>query len=515
MNKKYTANTAAVVEIGSNSVSMQIAQLKKGEISVLDTLEYPVALGHDVFETGLISFERLRELSGVLVKFSAVRQSYGIEKSTVISCTVLREAANRSLVSDQLAVQNRVSVRILEDSEEKAFIYSEVIRRLRETPSLPEGNSMIAYIGSGSIGVAVFDGKKIIDCQNIPMGALKLHDMMGALYRRSDEFHIMIEEYLDSILGRIDLKSYQIKNLILTGPEAETIARFSGAEEENGILRIRTKKLAGLYDSIRSMTAEKLSLRFGVPEEKATVLYTALSIHAAMLRFCPEAESVLSPSVTISQAVMRHTLMPKAETEFRDYVRESALACAEHTASRFHCSQSHTAVIREYACRIFDKMKKIHGLDAHKRLLLELAAILHSCGSYVSVRRHNSCTFDLVKGMDLFGLCQRDVIAVACMAGNDEGSVPPDVGGFPLLSEAEKIEISKLTAIFRLANALDKSHKGKIKNLKIGMEEDKILFRADAGCNTMLEQWAFEECSAFFKEVFGLSPELLIKSDLF
>ena len=63
---------------------------------------------------------------------------------------------------------------------------------------------MIAYVGSGSIGVAVYDGQKIIYTQNISMGALKLHDVLRHLHHQeADDFYYIIEEYLDTILNRI------------------------------------------------------------------------------------------------------------------------------------------------------------------------------------------------------------------------------------------------------------------------------------------------------------------------
>ena len=38
MNKKGAANTAAVIEIGTNNIAMRVAQLVKGEIRSLDYL---------------------------------------------------------------------------------------------------------------------------------------------------------------------------------------------------------------------------------------------------------------------------------------------------------------------------------------------------------------------------------------------------------------------------------------------------------------------------------------------
>ena len=133
----------------------------------------------------------------------------------------------------------------------------------------------------------------------------------------------------------------------------------------------------------------------------------------------------------------------------------------------------------------------------------------------MNVRQHNQCTFDLIKGMDIFGLRQSEVLETAFVAGSisDNLSVEenPDFAWLPM---EERIVISKMSAIFRLANALDKSHRGKLRDLKITLEDDQVIFKAKASENTLLERWAFAESAQYFKEVFGLSPELSIKFDM-
>ena len=514
MNKKSAGRAAAVIEIGTNNVRMRVAQWTKGSLVTLDKLEYPVSLGHDVFTNGSISFDSLREISAVLGKFSAALLSYNVDKPRVISCTALREARNRALVADQLKVRNGMDVTVLEDSQEKAYIYREIIEKLGD--SLPQsGNTLIAYVGSGSIGVAVYDGEKIIYSQNISMGALKLHDVLRSLRQTADDFHYIIEEYLDTIFNRIAISSFAVKNLVLTGSQLELVASLCEAKKSGIPYEISVKKLSSLYQSLRSATAESIANRFSITEERAALLYTSLSIYNGFLRFCPQAKTVISPPVDISEAILRYTLVPKAEPALAEYLRESALACAETTARTFSCNLEHSGRIAKIACKVFDRLKKIHGLDPSKRVLLELAAILHSCGSFVNVRQHNQCTFDLIKGMDIFGLRQREVLETAFVAGSITDSYSmeenPDYAWLPT---GERIIISKLSAIFRLANALDKSHRGKLRDLKVTLEDDRVVFKAKATENTLLERWAFAESSQFFKEVFGLSPELSIKFDV-
>ena len=63
MPKHKGGKVAAVIDIGSSDVKMQISQVRNKEIIPLNTLEYPLKLGHEVFNYGKISFECLRELS--------------------------------------------------------------------------------------------------------------------------------------------------------------------------------------------------------------------------------------------------------------------------------------------------------------------------------------------------------------------------------------------------------------------------------------------------------------------
>ncbi len=512
MQKKNAAPSAAVIEIGSNNVKMRVAQLSKGKIQTLDMLEYPIGLGHDVFENGSVSFQSLRELSEALSKFSAALLSYNIEKPRVVSCSALREAKNRALVVDQLRVRNGLDVQVLDDSQEKAYIYGEIMDRLDREQAIKEGTSLIVYVGAGSIGIAVFDGQQAVYSQNIPVGPLKLYDALSKLQHEAQDFHFIVDEYMDMLLNRVDISAFHVKNLIVTGSQMERVAKLSGARHEGEIYRLDVKKLTALYDSVRSMNPEGISLRYGITEEHAAVLYTALFIYKGLLRFCPGAQEVVSPMADISQGVLRYMLTPKADAQWAAYLRKNALACSEATAQSFGCDIQHSRRIGEFCCKIFDKLKKVHGLDPSKRLILELAATLHSCGSYVSVRQHSRCTFDLIKGMDIFGLSESQVLQIALVAGSVNPSHEEDPE-LLLLSDRERLEAMKLEAIFRMANALDKSHREKLRDLKITVDGDRVLFRAQARENTLLERWAFGEAAPFFETAFGLSPELAIKFD--
>ena len=188
---------------------------------------------------------------------------------------------------------------------------------------------------------------------------------------------------------------------------------------------------------------------------------------------------------------------------------------AKRIAAKYNCHGAHSDAISEFACTLFDKFKNLHGLSSDKKIILQLASILHSCGQYINVRMPNQCSFDLIKDLDIFGLTHEQILLTAFVAGSDEFTMPnvADAGAIPM-TEERRLEILKLVAIFRLANALDKSKRRKLRISKIRITNEKLEIKAVASGSALLEKWAFEECAGLFKEVFGLSPELQIKSEL-
>ena len=66
----------------------------------------------------------------------------------------------------------------------------------------------------------------------------------------------------------------------------------------------------------------------------------------------------------------------------------------------------------------------------------------------------------------------------------------------------------KLTALLRLANALDRSHKQKINHMKISMKNQQLLVVIDTMEDITLEKERFEQKADFFEEIYGIRPIL-------
>ena len=280
MNNKKTPKLAAVIDIDSNTLKMRVSQLKKGKICDLDILEYPMRLGHEVFTNKKLSFESLRKLSSLLHGYEDVLAEYGVKNFKTVATTTLREAKNRSFLIDQLNIQNKIQVEVLEDKQEKALIYWEILNNWNHLKKEKSDNALICYIGAGTIGLAVYDGKQIIFSQNIPIGSLKLHDMLGDIQNLTENFDTVIEEYLNSILWHINipLESGRADHLILVGNGVRLIAKICGFSLTNGRYELDCLRLKDFFEQIRTMSSDQIYRKYNLSEEVAELLYFSLAI---------------------------------------------------------------------------------------------------------------------------------------------------------------------------------------------------------------------------------------------
>ena len=76
------------------------------------------------------------------------------------------------------------------------------------------------------------------------------------------------------------------------------------------------------------------------------------------------------------------------------------------------------------------------------------------------------------------------------------------------------ILIAKLTAILRLANAMDRSHKQKLHDCRLSVKEGQLLVTTTYGGDITLEAVAFAQKADFFEEIFGIRPVLKQKRRL-
>jgi exopolyphosphatase/guanosine-5'-triphosphate,3'-diphosphate pyrophosphatase len=181
------------------------------------------------------------------------------------------------------------------------------------------------------------------------------------------------------------------------------------------------------------------------------------------------------------------------------------LASAAALGEKYRWDAPHARAVAALSVDLFDQLKAEHGLGQRERVLLEVAALLHDVGNYVNLRGHHKHTWYILSVSEIFGLGQDDMALVANVARYHRRALPQKSHlPYMALDREARVVVNKLSALLRLANALDADHLQKVKDVKVIPEEDgDWVLEVDGGGDLTMERLAALARSDFLTEVFG------------
>ena len=93
---------------------------------------------------------------------------------------------------------------------------------------------------------------------------------------------------------------------------------------------------------------------------------------------------------------------------------------------------------------------------------------------------------------------------ISQIAFGHRGKIAPrDIPNFSRQDRESRVTVLKLTALLRIADALDRGHGQKIQDFTIDFHSDTLIIRCPDTHSLALEQRAIEEKASLFEAVFG------------
>ncbi|MCL2698706.1 MAG: hypothetical protein FWE68_00160 [Defluviitaleaceae bacterium] len=494
---------AAVIDIGSNELRLKIAQRSKESTKYLESLTYDLSLGRDTFDTGKISFEKIDKACDVINNFRRVAEGYGIRNVRITATTAVREAANREYIIDQIKIKTNTLVKVYDDMEEKQHIYRLMTFLLGD---MAADSALMVYNGSGNLGVSLITDGRVSYVQNIKTGPLRISETFEEVQEYSNEFRLVIDEYLTTFMTfMLDEMPKDIAHFIVSGHEMPMIAELCGCPAGEIVNRIPRRRFEELYGGIKNKTTGRLAEDYGVTPEKADLLLPAVIFCYKLMRMT-KCEEIIFPAVFLSDALLFEELYPEETSALIKGYNKNILQSARTIAAKYRVPEPHYKTVVKFAGGIFDQMKKIHGLGSREKALLQAAAILRDVGKFVNMTGHHLHSYNIVLGCDIVGLSDLEKRIVANLCYYHSSNVPHmSDANYAAFRPSERVLVSKLAAILKLASALDRSHLQKFETIDVNIGADALTITALTNANADLERWAFSEKAAgFFEEVFGI-----------
>ncbi len=505
--------TFAAIDVGSFELSMKIFEFAgKNSIREIDRVSQRIALGNDTYENGKISLQRMDELCRTLKEFSGIMKTYRVDDYRAYGTSAIRETENTTIVLDQIEQRTGIRLEVLSNSEQRFLDYKSVAFKGETFGKIIEDKTAIVDIGGGSIQVSLFDNDALMATQNMRLGVLRIQERLNRLNAKSGQIEGLIDEMVSaqmSIFKKLYLKDRTIKNIILVDDYLSPwVLRKSGKDASKAIAGV--DEYERMMEVLRTRSQSQVAALMGIAEERVPLVFISAVIlkQIAMLM---GAEKIWAPGVALCDGIAyEYAEKNKLLADVHDFEKD-IIACATNISKRYMGSRKRAETLESITLAIFDSMKKVHGLGKRERLYLRLAAILHDCGKYISMVNLAEDSYNIIMSTEIIGLSHMERAIVANVVRfnhspfvyygqlNREGTK---------LTEEAYLVIAKLTAILRLANSLDRSHKQKLKGIKALLKDNVLVLTVNSQEDITLERGYFNDRADLFQEVFSIQPVL-------
>jgi exopolyphosphatase / guanosine-5'-triphosphate,3'-diphosphate pyrophosphatase len=508
----------AVIEIGSTGIRLVVAEVDgSGGYRVLDRAGKQSRIGRDVFTTGMVSREAVRECMAVLASFRELIRGYGLapKDARVIATSALREAQNRDTFVDRVALQTGFKVGIVEDIEENHLMYLAVQHVLQdERKFLSKANALILEVGGGSTEIMLLRRGKMAGAHSLRIGTVRIDEQV----RGAGVSHAYLRQFLednvrtacDHLDSELSLES--VKTFIVIGSDARLAAsriaaRGPGPEGGDNYSVIERSGFIAFADEAAGLSPEDCVAKLRVPWADAEGIGYSLTIERLFLERTG-AEAVVVPNVSIREGLLLSTSLGRdagIETEMRAQV----VASAASLGRKFHYDEAHARHVADLSLAIYDSLVREHGLGTRERLLIEVGALLHDVGTFIKTSGHHKHGEYIVANSEIFGLNRGDLTIISNIVRYHRKAPPASTHvNYIALPREDRIVVLKLAAIVRVADALDRGHDQRVRDAAFERREERFAIRAPGVADLSLERLSLAEKGDMFEDVFGLEPVL-------
>jgi exopolyphosphatase/guanosine-5'-triphosphate,3'-diphosphate pyrophosphatase len=492
------------LHIGAGSVSLMVATLDAdGTLRPIDFLEKPAPLASDIFRIGEVSGTTTERIVSIIKGYQKSLAELGLDPHDVtraVATNILSEATNHETVMNRIRIACGLRVTTIDDGEMTRLIYLKTRRRLNHLPAMRKNTTLVVHVGPGNTRALLFQEGRITRYTSYRLGTHRTREAVEESHAEGTSLLRVIREHASGNLAqlRFDFSDVAIEGLVLIGYEIQSVA---------SALNAATK--ACPVKTLRQFTAETSTLsdvqavkRFQLDYQTAEALIPALEINLAIAETLKLTE-VHIPNSEYEQGLLHDVLVSRELTEtFAEEVLRSARILAE----RYQSDPGHGEHVGRLCTRFFNDLADLHQLTHHDALLLQVSAILHEVGTYISPRAHHKHSEYIILNSEIFGLDRLDVTLVALVARYHRHSGPRlDHSAYAALTTDDRIRVAKLASILRVADALERTHAQRVSQIEIHRSSSKLHIRLPGLADAAVERLAMASKADLFEQVFGLA----------
>jgi exopolyphosphatase/guanosine-5'-triphosphate,3'-diphosphate pyrophosphatase len=493
----------AAVDIGSNSVRLSIAELRRGRLIALHQDREVTRLGEGVFRDGNLNPQSMAHTLKVLRRFHRTVQSYAVERTRVVATSALRDSNNAHVFADWLKTVTGWTLEIITGLEEGRLIHLGVVSNLRTPPP----RLLLIDLGGGSCELTLSEKGHIKEIVTLPLGAVRLtQEFIHHDPPHKDE----LKRLHDFIVQEVAHVSRQIirADAGMVIATSGTAAALAAAAHSSGMSRGATvsQAMAGkLAKRLSRLTVRQRAAIKGINPKRAQIIVAGAAVYADVLHACGLKGFRYSPlglrDGLLAQMAAEYDQRSRSHRQLESDRQDVLLSMGR----RYGVDRDNAGQVRKLALSLFDQTRRVHSLSKDYREWIAAAAVLYEVGMYINPVGLHRHAYYVISRSELFGFTplQRMIIAtVARFQGNSRPQLRDRL--IKLLPAQIRSDVIKSITLLRVARALNQGRRSAVESVRATVRDGGITVGVKArrgGAD--LELWAGEKEVPYFREVFG------------
>ncbi|MCB9757666.1 MAG: HD domain-containing protein [Candidatus Omnitrophica bacterium] len=507
---------AAVLDIGSNSIKLVIGEKSGDDIKILESLKNVVPIGRNTFFRGRIAQETINQTISLFEKYQQCLKEYDVKEVVVIATTAVREAANRDMFVDTVMRKTGLKVEVLNVGDVVYYIDAYLSYKLKKKYPIHEKNLLIVELGAGSVDISVLEKGFTQMSVGIPVGTLRLKNFMNSLDGTLQEIYEAVEEYIVNEIHYVkkSIPHLKIDDVIVVDENYSGYLNnfVPSRSRQSEFFQFRIKESEDLLAKLTESYPETVAVSYKVPADVVETM-TGYAIIVNKIFRLTKNKYIYILDTSLAEAVLANMIF-KLELFQENNKTNQLISVAQNLCGKYKMDLNHCRHVAELSKSLFDQLQGTLGLKKEDLICLTLAAYLHDIGMFVNNRTHHKHSEYIIGSLNLFRLTEEEMNMIACIARYHRKGAPSRAHLlYNSLSSEHQILVQKLSALLRMANALDRSHKQKIKRIEVVFNpKGDVNIIAQASGNLLLEKAFFKDKKELFEEITGNRVTLTLKS---
>lgn len=283
----------AAIDIGSNAARLLITEVKEDAASnvvfnKLNLIRVPLRLGFDVFESAVISKQRIGMMMQTMKAFKHLCNAYEVAYIKACATSAMRDARNAADIIRKVRLEAEIQIEVISGDLEANMIYENHVAENMDK----DHSYLYIDVGGGSTELSFFSNGILIFKRSFNIGTIRLLKNM------------VTDSEWDEMKETIRAVTKGHKNVVAIGSGGNINKVFSMSKRKDG-KPLQLELLRDYHKELSSVTLADRIARYSLREDRADVIVPALLIYINVMRWA-NAEEIYVPKIGLADGLVKY-----------------------------------------------------------------------------------------------------------------------------------------------------------------------------------------------------------------